>query len=102
MKVLQINSVCGVGSTGRIAVDIHKMLLDDGHESYMAFGRGKANYCNNTIKIGSRVDVYRHVVLTRLFDRHGYGSKSATKKFVKIISEMDPDIIHLHNNNIKI
>ena len=26
MKVLQINSVCGVGSTGRIAANLYKIL----------------------------------------------------------------------------
>ena len=37
MKVLQINTVCGRGSTGRIATDIHKLLLEQGHESVIAF-----------------------------------------------------------------
>lgn len=40
MKVLQINSVCGIGSTGRIATDIHKLLLEHGHESVIAYEFG--------------------------------------------------------------
>ena len=32
MKVLMINSVCGVGSTGRICTDISDMILSQGHE----------------------------------------------------------------------
>ncbi|MDN5346109.1 MAG: putative colanic acid biosynthesis glycosyltransferase [Petrotoga sp.] len=40
MKVLQVNTVCGTGSTGRIAADIHKMLIEQGHESVVAYGRG--------------------------------------------------------------
>jgi len=40
MKVLQINTVCGRGSTGRIATDINKLLLEQGHESVIAYGRG--------------------------------------------------------------
>ena len=39
MRVLQINSVCGIGSTGRIATDIDKVLKEQGHESYIAYGR---------------------------------------------------------------
>jgi hypothetical protein len=27
MKIVQINSVCGIGSTGRITTDIHEGLL---------------------------------------------------------------------------
>ena len=97
MKVLQINSVCGVGSTGRIASDIHNILTENGHESYIAYGRGKPKNCSNTIKIGNKVNVLFHILLTRLFDKHGFGSKQATKKFIKKIDEIDPDIIHLHN-----
>ena len=42
MKILQINTVCGTGSTGRIASDIHKMLIEQGHETIVAYGRGTA------------------------------------------------------------
>jgi glycosyltransferase involved in cell wall biosynthesis len=97
MKVLQINSVCGVGSTGRIATDIHQILKEQGHESFIAYGRGEAKNCDNAIRIGNDVDVYKHVALTRLFDRHGFGSKKATIDFIKKIEELDPDVIHLHN-----
>jgi len=38
MRVMQINSVCGTGSTGRIAVDIHNLLLQQGHESVIVCG----------------------------------------------------------------
>lgn len=97
MKVLQINSVCGVGSTGRIATDIHKMLVEQGHESYIAYGRGQAKNCDQTIKIGSKFDNYAHVALTRIYDKHGFGSKKATKEFINKVEELDPDVIHLHN-----
>jgi len=97
MKVLQINSVCGIGSTGRIATDIHNLLLDKGHTSYIAYGRGVPQNCNTVIKIGSKFDVYSHAALTRLFDKHGFGSKYATKKFIEKVVSINPDIIHLHN-----
>lgn len=97
MKVLQINSVCGIGSTGRIATHISSKLKSKGHESYIAYGRGIAKDENNAIKIGSKLDNYTHVTKTRLLDQHGYGSIIATRKFVQRIKEIDPDIIHLHN-----
>lgn len=43
MKVLQINTACGIGSTGRIASDIHKILIEQGHESIVAYGKRRAN-----------------------------------------------------------
>lgn len=97
MKVLQINSVCGVGSTGRIATDIHHALIEQGHESFIAFGRGEAKNCDTAIRIGNDFDVYSHVALTRLFDKHGFGSVLSTKDFVKKVKKINPDIIHLHN-----
>lgn len=97
MKVLQINSVCGYGSTGRIATDLYDILEKEGHEGCIAYGRGTAPKGYKTIKIGNKLDFYTHILKTRLFDLHGFGSKRATKKFIKKIEEYKPDIIHLHN-----
>lgn len=97
MKILQINSVCGIGSTGRIATDIHNILVEQGHESYIAYGRDLPKNCDNAIKIGTKIDNYTHVAKTRVLDKHGFGSIQATKEFINKIKDIDPDIIHLHN-----
>ena len=97
MKILQINSVCGVGSTGRIATDLYKVLEEQGHECKIAYGRGVAPEGIDSIKIGSNLDNYTHVFKTRVFDKHGFGSVNATKKFIEEVKEYNPDIIHLHN-----
>lgn len=97
MRVLQINSVCGIGSTGRIASDIHNILTEQGYESYLAYGRDLPKNCDTPIKIGSKLDNYIHLALTRIFDKHGFGSNNSTQRFIKIVKDLDPDIIHLHN-----
>jgi glycosyltransferase involved in cell wall biosynthesis len=97
MKVLQINSVYGIGSTGRIAKDLNDLLIEKGHESYVAYGRESITEDDNIIRIGSKLDNYFHVAATRLLDRHGFASKKATKEFIKKIDTIKPDIIHLHN-----
>lgn len=97
MKVLQINSVCGYGSTGRIATDIYKILEEHGHECLIAYGRGTAPEEIKSLKIGSNIDNYLHVAKTRLFDKHGFASTKATKEFIEKAKEYDPDVIHLHN-----
>ncbi|MGL5245495.1 MAG: glycosyltransferase [Sarcina sp.] len=97
MKVLQINSVCGVGSTGRIVTDLYKILEKRGHKCVIAYGRGNASKDINSIKIGNDIDIYKHVAETRLFDKHGFASLNATKRFIQQIEKYDPDIIHLHN-----
>lgn len=97
MKVLQINSFYGSGSTGRIVSDIQKLLISKGHESYVIYGRGKKSENKNNIKVINKIGLYYNVIKTRLFDTHGLGSKRITKKIVLKIKEINPDVIHLHN-----
>ena len=98
MKYLLINSVAGIGSTGKIAADICRKLICEGHQAVLAYGRDKAN-CDDieTVKIGNKLDVYWHVAMTRLFDKHGLCSKHATNKFLQWVDNYNPDVIWLHN-----
>lgn len=97
MRVLQINSVCGYGSTGNIVVDLYHELKKQGHECCIAYGRGTAPDDVDSYRIGTDLDVYVHGVMSRLTDKHGFYSTHATKKFVKWMEEYNPDVIHLHN-----
>jgi glycosyltransferase involved in cell wall biosynthesis len=97
MKVLQINTTVNSGSTGRIAEDIGKVLMTNGHESYIAFGRGNQKSQSQLIKIGTKIDQLTHGLKTRLLDRHGFGSIQATKVFLREIDKIQPDVIGLHN-----
>lgn len=96
MKVLQINIVCGVGSTGRIAQGIAEESEKNGIINYIAYGYGKSNI-KNSIKIGTKFEYYVHNILSRLFGMQGRFSYFATKRFLKRIDDINPDIIHLHN-----
>jgi glycosyltransferase involved in cell wall biosynthesis len=97
LKVLQINSCINSGSTGRIAEQIGELILQYGGESCVAYARNEQESKSEKIKIGSDFDLYRHVILTRLLDRHGLASGQATKELVRRIRAFQPDIIHLHN-----
>lgn len=97
MKVYQINVVCGNGSTGRIVVDLAKIIESQGDECRIAYGRGNAPYDVDSYRIGVNCSVYWHALLTRLTGRQGLYSKMATKRLVKDIQKYSPDIIHLHN-----
>lgn len=97
MKILQINTSVNTGSTGRIAEDIGRMLIKKGHKSYIAYGNINNNSKSDTVKIGNRIDFLFHVLKSRLFDRHGFGSANATRSLIIQIDRIDPDLIHLHN-----
>lgn len=98
MKYLFVNAVAGSGSTGKIAAGLCRRLQAQGHQCVLAYGRWKSN-CEDikTYKIGTPLDYRLHGIQTRLFDRHGFGSKSATRKFLKWVNEYNPDVIWLHN-----
>lgn len=97
MKILQINSVCGVGSTGKICVDIAKVAKDAGHECVIAYGRGQAKGWDSVYKITNSFGNKLHFIKSRIFDRHGLGNAMETRRFIKFIRNYNPDIIHMHN-----
>ena len=97
MRIYQINVVCGSGSTGRIAVDLADAIKKCGGECRIAYGRGLAPAGVDSYKIGNAWNTYYHAMMTRLTDRHGLYSRSATRKLICDIEQYNPDIIHLHN-----
>lgn len=96
MKVLQINSVSGYGSTGTICEEIAATLESEGHECFIAYGQLTSSYKNN-FKIGSKIENHLHNLGSRIFGKQGYFTKNGTSKLITFIKEFKPDVIHLHN-----
>lgn len=99
MKILQINSICGIRSTGRICADIAEFLTAQGNECKIAYGRESVpeKYQKYVVRVGSGTGVKLHALKTRLFDDAGFGSKRATQKLIRWMKDENPDVIHLHN-----
>lgn len=100
MKYLFVNSVCGIGSTGRICTNQAQQLEAKGHECKIAYGRLETvppQFQRYGVQIGSALDRNLHAVMTRLFDQHGFGSARATREFLRWAEEYDPDVLWLHN-----
>lgn len=97
MKLLQINVTSNWGSTGKIAEQIGQCAMRHGWESYVAYGRMQNPSKNKLIKIGTMADVYRHYATQRLLDNEGLCSSRATRRFLHVVDEIKPDIVHLHN-----
>ena len=97
MKILQINSCYGVYSTGKIVDDISNILRKYGHECICIFGRSGNSDMQRAFKFNSKLDIYHHTMMSRIFDKEGLYSSVATKKMIDLIKNYSPNIIHLHN-----
>lgn len=99
MKVLQINTVYkNGGSTGRIVYDISQLLKKEGIESYVGFGYEYQKTDDaGTFRMESIPELKWSILKTRIFARHGFYNKRQTKKLIRWIDAIQPDIIHLHN-----
>lgn len=96
---MQINAVYGVGSTGVIVEDLHNLSLQNGIESYVSYSttNRSPDEIKNGYVIGKNLGKKIHAVLSRLGGKQAYFSSFATKKLIKHIENVNPDIVHLHN-----
>lgn len=97
MKVLQINCVYGYASTGVITRDIQQCSLNNGIDAYVAFQKGHGVGNERTYEIGSTLDHKIHAILCRIAGKQAYFSHCATRRLLRYMDQLQPDIVHLHN-----
>ena len=96
MKIVQINATCGVGSTGKICVDISKLLTEKGIENYILYTQGNSDYPLG-IKYATKNDIKVQALKSRVFGNYGFNSKKITKKLISELEKIKPDVVHMHN-----
>lgn len=96
MKILQINSVCGKGSTGKICLAVSQLLNEKGIENYILYSGGNSNYAQG-IKYQGAFYSKIQALKSRIFGNYGFNSACSTRRLIREIEKIDPDIIHLHN-----
>ena len=96
-KLLQINCVSNILSTGIIVEDISKVARKNGWDTYVAYGRKSKPGINREYRIGSTIETLLHYLENRLFDNEGLGSRFSTYRLIRYIKKLNPDVIHLHN-----
>lgn len=96
MRVLQINTVYEVLSTGRNVKETHEYLKEQGIESFVACS-DLNGLTKNCYQIGNRLDRKIHALLSRIYGLQGYFSFRSTQKLVQYIEKINPDVIILHN-----
>jgi Glycosyltransferase len=97
--VLHVNSFL-VGSTGNIMRAIATTAENYNFKSFVAYPSSRTNNkvkLKNSIKIGNIVDRNIHLSRSYLSGYDGRYSVSVTRRFLKYVDKIRPDIIHLHN-----
>ena len=96
MKILQINALYGYKSTGTIVRDIGDAVERSGGEAYYAYQSARGEVKNGYL-VGNKPDWKAHALLSRVFGKQAYFSRHATKKLLRHIDTVRPDVVHLHN-----
>lgn len=104
MKILQINAVNGILSTGRTTLEMTQELKALGHEAYTAYAMGETAG-EHSYRIGGYLDRKIHALCSRIFGLQAYFSVIATLRFIHYIETIGPDIVllrNLHSNYINL
>ena len=96
MKVLQVNTWYGEGSTGKIVESLHKGYLSYGYDSYVIYGRGKKKKNDKVIKGSYTLESKFDSVFSRFTGVMYGGCLFSTRKTLRLINNIKPDVIHIH------
>lgn len=96
MKIIQINAVYKFASTGRTTMEMHEYCLQHGIESYV-FCPNMSDEEHNIYIIGSKLDHKLHALWSRVFGKQAFFSHCATRKMLKKIDKIQPDVVILRN-----
>lgn len=96
MKILQINCIFPLGSTGKIVNDIHNGLIKNRYESIVCYGNGSRINNTNIYKISNIFLQKINALCSRISGYMYGGCFFSTKKIINIIENEKPDVVHLH------
>lgn len=96
MKVVQINAVCGVGSTGRICQSLSQLLSQAGVENYVLYAQGESTYPLG-IKYMEDWEIKAGALASRIGGNDGFNNRQSTRRLLSRLDSIRPDVVHLHN-----
>lgn len=105
MKVVQINAVYGILSTGKNTKELHYFLKNNGVDSYVFYGENKQKKENQVLYVGNWFTHKVSAFLNRLTGKYFYHCNFDTRLLEKKIKKIHPDIVligNLHSNFVNI
>ncbi len=101
MRVLQINVVEGILSTGRTVTEFDRFLAANDIDSYIACSLTAGD--TGSFEIGTPTEKKRHGLLSRVTGKQGWFSKKGTRGLLAYMDKIQPDVVILrvlHGNFI--
>ena len=96
MVVVQINATCGQGSTGRICMSLSELSKKNDIENTVLYNNGMSPD-GSGFRYSSDFQIKTAAIASRAFGNWGFEGKAATKRLLKKLDELQPDVLHLHN-----
>ncbi len=97
MRILELNTYYGYGSTGKIVEDLCRYGLQMNHEMYAVYwlkkNKSSAIYCGNMHGKNSILKLLEWVFNGGKISYN----KNITNRIIDVIKKISPDIIHIHN-----
>ncbi len=97
MKILFVSAIWGGGGPGGVVKDLYAYMEARGEECWFAYARRSVPDSVRSIRIGSTLTVAGHIVKALCLDSNGFHSAAATRRFIRAVGELKPDLINLHN-----
>jgi putative colanic acid biosynthesis glycosyltransferase len=95
-KIALINSVYGKGSTGTIVSNLCAYLNKNDYHCEVFYGYGSTHTDGHLHRLSKNLYVKFDILKTRLFGKHAFYSKLATKKLIRLLKAYDANLIHIH------
>ena len=96
MRILQVNCVYKVGSTGKIVDCVGEVLRGMGHDVLTCYGIGNNHYDDFSIKICSGIEHKINALIMRIRGIPYGGVYCSNRRFYRLLSDYQPDVVHIH------
>lgn len=94
--VVQINTSCGVGSTGKICVSISELLSKEEIDNYILYSSATSGYSKG-ISCCTKYYTKIQAIKSRLLGNYGFNSKSETQRMIFDLERISPEVVLIHN-----
>jgi len=95
LRYVQLNAY-GNAWAESIIFKKHRELIANGDDSWVFWARTDHEQDDHMVKVASYPEICLDALQTRLDGRAGFHSKGITRRLLRRLDEIDPDVVHLH------